>query len=310
MQYRTLGKTGWRVSAVSMGCWGIGGQWGDVSDEQAIRTLHAAYDAGINLYDTADSYGIPPGRSEMLVGRAFKDRRDRVYLATKVGNWARRAGHPLPFTSPEHVVLCCHASLYRLQTEYIDLYQCHIGNLEDPTVFLEAFERLKQDGKIRAYGISTDSVDVLRRFNRDGTCNTCQLNYSILNRRAEAELLPYCREQHIGTLVRGPLAQGLLAGKFTSETRFTDSVRASWNDERRAWFLTQLQRVEQIRFLEQPGRTLAQAALQFVLTHPAVSCAIPGAKDESQARANAAAADGALSPDELERLRAVFATWE
>lgn len=299
MEYRTLGRTGWPVSAVGMGCWGIGGQWGAVSDAEAIRTLHAALDAGVNLFDTADAYGIPLGRSEELTGRALRKVRSRVYIATKVGNWARRLGHPLDFTSPEHVILCCHASLFRLRTDYIDLYQCHIGHLEDPTVFLEGMERLREAGLIRAYGISTDSVEVLRMFNAEGKCAACQLNYSILSRSAEKELLPYCQENGIGTLIRGPLAQGILTGKFTAESRFEDSVRASWNEARREWFCSQVALVERLRFLERPDRNLTQVALAFVLGHPAVTCAIPGAKSPEQVRMNASAAETPL--DEAER---------
>jgi aryl-alcohol dehydrogenase-like predicted oxidoreductase len=289
-----------------MGCWGIGGQWGAVSDAEAIRTIHAALDAGVNLFDTADAYGIPLGRSEELTGRALRKARNHVYIATKVGNWARRIGHPLDFTSPEHVVLCCHASLFRLRTDYIDFYQCHIGDIDDPTLFLEGMERLRADGLVRAYGISTDSVEALRKFNVDGTCSGCQLNYSALNRSAERALLPYCLDNGIGTLIRGPLAQGILAGKFNGETRFDDSVRSSWNESRRDWFKTQVALVERLRFLERPVRNLAQAALQFVLAHPAVTCAIPGAKSPEQARMNASATESRLTADELDRIAVVL----
>ncbi|MCL4540910.1 MAG: aldo/keto reductase [Chloroflexi bacterium] len=277
MQYRRLGKTGWQVSAISLGCWGIGGQWGPVAEEDALRAIQHALDSGVNLLDTADGYG--DGESEERVGRAIRGRRDSVHVATKVGNFARRLGGSLSYTTPHHIYLCADASLGRMKIDYIDLYQCHIGNLDDPDIFLEAFEHLKQVGKIRAYGISTNSLPVLERFNKHGTCSAAQINYSILSRSAAKDILPYCRDHDIGTLIRGPLAQGLLAGKFTPQTVFTDSVRMPWNEgaahER---FLENLQCVEQLRFLIKPDRTLAQAALQFVLAHPAVTCAIPGAK--------------------------------
>jgi len=308
MQYRKLGKTGWSVSAVSMGCWGIGGQWGPVEEAEALRTMQRAMDVGVNLLDTADSYGM--GVSEERVGTAIRGRRNSVYVATKVGNFARRTGHPISFGSPQHVYLCADASLGRMKTDYIDLYQCHIGDLQEPEVFLEAFENLKERGKIRAYGISTNSLDVLRRFNQNDTCAAAQINYSMLNQAAARDILPYCHEHDIGTLIRGPLAQGLLAGKFSPETRFDDSVRASWNDgDGRERFLRNLEKVEQIRFLARPDRTLAQAALQFVVAHPAVTCAIPGAKNVGQAEANAAAADGPLAADELEKVRKISAGW-
>jgi aryl-alcohol dehydrogenase-like predicted oxidoreductase len=308
MQYRRLGNTGWQVSAVGMGCWGIGGQWGPVEEAEAIRTMQHAMDAGVNLLDTADSYGL--GLSEERVGKALRERgrRDDVYVATKVGNFARRAGHPLSYATPEHVYLCADASLGRMRLDYIDLYQCHIGDLADPGVFLEAFERLVERGKIRAYGISTNSLDVLRRFNRDGKCASAQINYSLLNQSAARDILPYCRDNYIGTLIRGPLAQGLLAGKFTPETRFADSVRSGWNEGAgRDRFLRQLAQVERLRFLSRPDRTMAQAALQFVLAHPAVTCAIPGAKNTDQSGSNAAAAGGHLDEDELARITSLSA---
>ena len=308
MEYRRLGKTGWQVSTISMGCWGIGGQWGPVEEAEAIRTIHAALDLGVNLFDTADSYGL--GVSEELVGQALRDRRDGVYIATKVGNFARRANAPLSFATPHHVYLCCDASLGRMKIDTIDLYQCHLGDLADPTVFLEAFERLVERGKIRAYGISTNSLAVAQAFNRLGTCAVVQLNYSLLNPAAARDLLPWCAASDIGTLIRGPLAQGLLAGKFTAETRFDDSVRTGWNEGAgREQFLRRLEQVEQVRFLARADRTLAQAALQWVLAHPAVSCAIPGAKSVAQVTSNAAAADGQLTEDDLARLAALTAGW-
>jgi len=301
MRYRRLGKTGWQVSAVSMGCWGIGGQWGVVAEEEAIRTIHAAVDLGINLFDTADAYG--PAISEELVGRALRGHRQDVSIATKVGNFGRRQGHPLSYATPQHVYLCCDASLGRMKLDAIDLYQCHIGNLEDPSVFLEAFERLVERGKIRHYGISTNSLAVLERFNRTGQCATCQINYSLLNQTAAADILPYCEQHDIGTLIRGPIAQGVLAGKFNQDTTFDDQVRIGWNQgEGRARFLRQLEQVEQLRFLARGDRTLAQAALQFVLANPAVTAAIPGAKNVAQVQANAAAADGELSAEDLSRI--------
>ena len=308
MEYRRLGKTGWQVSTISMGCWGIGGQWGPVAEAEAIRTIHAALDLGINLFDTADAYGS--GVSEELVGKALRGRHDDVYIATKVGNFGRRQDAALTYTSPLHVELCCDASLGRLKRDTIDLYQCHIGNLAEPSIFLEAFERLVERGKIRAYGISTDSVAVAQAFNRAGKCATVQLNYSLLNRAAEAELLPWCAANDIGTLLRGPLAQGVLAGKFTSDAHFDDIVRVGWNEgEGRERFLRRLAQVEQLRFLERPERTLAQAALQWTLTNPAVTCAIPGAKDVAQITSNAGAAAGSLGADELARLGDVIAGW-
>lgn len=306
MEYRTLGKTGWQVSAIGFGAWNIGGQWGEVDEATAIDTIRAGFDAGINFFDTADAYGIPPGRSEQLIGRALQDRRDDVLIATKVGNYLRRAGHPLAYSHPGHVELCCDASLHRMKLDHIDLYQCHLANLTEPEVFLEAFDKLIDRGKIRAFGISTNDVAVARAFNRDGRCASVQLDYSLVNRDGEESLLPYCEQSQIGVIVRGPLAKGVAAGKFDAQSKFDDTVRQGWNEgAEREQFIERVQMVEKLRFLEREGRTMAQAALQFVLAHPAVSVAIPGAKRPDQVRANVAAADGALSEDELRRVQEI-----
>jgi aryl-alcohol dehydrogenase-like predicted oxidoreductase len=304
MEYRRFGKTGWEVSAIGFGAWGIGGQWGSVEERTAVEAIHAAVDAGVNLFDTADAYGEPPGVSEEFIGKALAGVREDVRIATKVGNFARRHGHGLSFETPLHVTLCCDASLHRMRTDYIDLYQCHLGGCTEPDVFLEAFEDLTDQGKIRAWGVSTNNLDVVRAFNRDGACSVVQLNYSFLNRDAEGGLLDYCRENEIGTLIRGPLRKGIATGKFTPETTFTDSVRSKWNDgPQREQFLREVATTERLDFLETQDRTMAQAALQFVLAHPGVTTAIPGAKNPEQARANAAAADGSLSEEELQRVR-------
>ena len=308
MRYRRLGKTDWQVSAVSMGCWGIGGQWGPVAEDEAIRTMHLALDLGVNLFDTADAYG--QGLSEELVGKAFRGNRDGIYIATKVGNFARRANHPLSYESPEHVYLCCDASLGRMKIDTIDLYQCHLGDLSDPSIFLEAMERLVEKGKIRHYGISTNRLDVVERFNRGGQCASCQINYSIVNQTAAADILPYCLANDIGTLIRGPIAQGVLAGKFNPQSTFDDIVREGWNTGTgRERFLHQIETVEKLRFLERPDRSLAQAALQWVLANPAVTTPIPGAKNVAQICSNSLAAEGELTADELARVKSVSEEW-
>lgn len=296
MLYKTLGKTGWNVSAIGFGAWGIGGQWGGVEYTTATSAVLAAYNAGVNFFDTADAYGDPPGLTEEMIGDALAPIRDRVFIATKVGNFARRQGHPLTYSHPLHIELCCDASLRRLRTDYIDLYQCHIPQPAEPDIFLDAFETLHKKGKVRAFGISTDSLPHLQRFNIRNSCSTNQLDYSLVNRSAEAELLPYCQKHDIGVIIRGPLAQGVLAGKFTPDTQFTDSVRSAWNSgPGREKFLTQLAEVERLRSLAHSTRTLSQIALAALIAHPAVSTAIPGAKDATQALANAAAGSLTLS---------------
>jgi myo-inositol catabolism protein IolS len=307
MLQRTFPKTDWQVGVIGFGAWGIGGQWGPVELEVAEQTLLTAIESGMNFLDTADAYGEPVGTSERIIGQVLQREklRDQVILATKVGNFGRRSGHPLRFTDPLHVELCCEASLYRLRTDCIDLYQCHLGSptADETEVFLEAFDRLLTAGKIRAFGLSTHLLEPCEAFNRDTRLAAVQLDYSLLNRKPEADLLPWCQEHDVATIIRGPLAQGLLAGKFDASTQFTDSVREKWNaGTGRESFLKQLKQVDALRFLETPQQTMAQAALRFVLSHPAVTVAIPGAKSPQQARANAAAGEAVLDAALLERI--------
>ena len=302
MQYRTLGKTGWNVSAVSMGCWGIGGQWGPVEEKQALDTISAALEAGVNLFDTADGYGL--GQSEIYTGKALKSKRSEIYIATKAGNWGRRQEDPLGYKSIYSIINCCHASLYRLDTDYIDLYQCHIGTPENPEIFVEAFELLKKEGKIRHYAISTNDLGALKALDSEGACASCQISYSLFSRRPENDILPYCLDNNIGVLLRGPIAQGLLADKFSTDTKFEDSVRDKWNpgEDQRDDFLAKLDKVAALRELVPDGTNMVDFALKFTLANPAVTCPIPGMKTPEQAKQNAAAADGELDKATLKKI--------
>ena len=223
MLYRDFGKTGWQVSVVGMGTWNIGNQWGELDDATAWATVRSAFDHGVTLFDTAESYGTLNGLSEERLGVALAGIRHQVCLVSKIGNWGKRTGQGVPKTTVDMIRLCAHASLHRLRTDWLDVVLCHEGNIEDPSIYLEAFEVLKQRGRIRAYGISTDSLEVLKRFNVNNTCSVVQFNYSLLNRAPEADILPYCREHGIAVMVRGPLARGLLSGNYSTDTVFTDS---------------------------------------------------------------------------------------
>ena len=258
MHYRTLGKSGLRVSEIGFGLWAAGGDaWGPTDDQDVLAAIDYTLDHGVNFYDTADVYGW--GHSEELLGKAMKGRRDRFIVATKIG-WREFDGEAgrSAYTTVEKLIAGVESNLRRLNTDYIDVIQSHI-DFRDPTmeIFLEGFQRLQQAGKVRAYGVSTSDFSYLKAFNHDGHCATLQIDYSILNRTAEADILPYCQEQHIGVIVRGALAMGILAGKFTPDTRFPE------NDWRRRWhenedeyrvFLQDLETVEKLRPLAQ-GRT-------------------------------------------------------
>jgi len=308
MLYRRFGKTGWDVSAIGMGTWNIGNQWGALDDATAWATVRAAFESGINLFDTAESYGIPNGLSEERLGVALAGIRHRVYVVSKIGHWGARTGQGVPKTTADMIRLCCHASLGRLGTEWLDVVLCHEADIQDPSVYLEGFEILKQRGRIRAYGISTNDLQVLERFNADGTCDVVEVDYSLIHREPEDALLPYCEAHDIAVLVRGPLRRGLLAGKYDSGTVFADDVRAPWNagQPRRAEFEAAIAQVDKLRAALEPGNEMVTAALRYVISHPVHPVAIPGAKSPEQARTNAAAGERALTVDEINALLALF----
>jgi aryl-alcohol dehydrogenase-like predicted oxidoreductase len=304
MLYKTFGSTGWQVSAIGLGTWNIGNQWGEIDDATAWATIQAAFASGVNLFDTAESYGIPNGLSEIRLGRALAGIRHQVYVVSKIGNWGKRSGGEIPKTGVDSIRISGHAILGRLRTDWIDVVLCHEGNVDDPTIYLEGFEALKQEGAIRAYGISTNSLEVLKRFNVNGTCSVVQVDYSLLNRTPEAEFLPYCQEHQIGVMVRGPLAKGLLSGRYGADAVFSDSVRDNWNADgsARSQFLANVAKVDRLKAAIQPGAEMVTAALRYTMSHAAVSTVIPGAKSPAQARMNAAASARTLSDDEKNQL--------
>ena len=229
MLYRDFGKTGWQIGAVGLGTWNIGNQWGLVDEDTASATVRAAFDQGMNLFDTAESYGMPNGLSEERLGRALSGVRHQIYLVSKIGNWGKRTGGGVPKDTVDQIRVCAHASLHRLRTDWHDVLLCHEGDLEDPAIYLEGFETLVQEGRLRHYGISTNSLEVLKNFNRDGTCDVVQVDYSLLNRQPEEAFLPYCQQEGVAVMVRGPLAKGLLSGRYGLDAVFEDDVRGSYN---------------------------------------------------------------------------------
>lgn len=304
MLNRELGTTGLKVSAIGMGTWNISNQWGHVEESTALATIRSAYDSGVNIFDTAESYGLPAGLSEERLGKTLVGIRDRVHIVTKIGRWGRRSGQTVPMTTVDMVRLCTHASLYRLKTDYIDVMLCHEGKIKDPSVYLEGFEQLKTEGLIRAYGISTDCLETLKKFNGNGTCSVVEVDYSLLSRNPEEDFFPYCQEQGIGVLVRGPLHKGLLSGKYSAQTRFTDAVRSEWydSDRSREKLERKLAKVEQLKTIVNPGAEMVTKALRFVISHPVQPVAIPGAKSPEQAQSNASAGDSLLSVAEQKLL--------
>jgi aryl-alcohol dehydrogenase-like predicted oxidoreductase len=307
MLHRTFGKTGIDITAVGLGTWNIGNQWGDIDDATSFGTIRSAFDSGVTLFDTAENYGIPGGTSEERLGIALSGIRHRVTVVSKTGNWGRRIGRTIPREFPDTIRVCVHASLHRLQTDWIDVMLCHEGEIEDPSVYIEGFEILLKEGRIRAYGISTNNLDVLKRFNEMGTCSVVQVDYSLMNRNAEDGFLPYCQANNIGVMVRGPLAKGLLSGRYDKSTKFTDSIRAAWHADanEQTKYEADIDRVEKLKEFAAPGQEMVQMALRYVISHPAVSVVIPGAKSAEQAAMNASAGSEVLGDDLVSKLRAL-----
>lgn len=286
---RVLGKSGIEVSEIGFGLWAAGGDaWGPTDDGQILDAIDYSLEHGINFFDTSDVYG--EGHSEALLGRAMRGRREQFVVATKIG-WDGFSDETKSsaYTTVDKLIAGVETNLRRLNTDYIDVMQSHI-DFRDPTmeIFVEGFQRLQREGKLRAYGVSTSDFDYLRAFNAAGGCASLQVDYSILNRTPENDVLPYCLEHDIGVIVRGGLAMGILSGKFDAATRFPETdFRRNWheNESERQIFLRDLETVERLRPLA-AGGTLAQMALKFTLAHPAVSTVIPGIKNVAQAQAN------------------------
>ncbi|MFW5714647.1 MAG: aldo/keto reductase [Brevefilum sp.] len=293
IEKRELGNTGIEVTKIGVGLWAVGGgEWGEVKDRESLNMIDAALDMGINFFDTADVYG--DGHSEELLGQAMKGRRDDFIVATKIG-WQGFDGDKgmSQYDTVDKLIEGVESNLERLQTDYVDLIQCHI-DFKEPNmdIFVEGFQKLKDQGKVRAYGLSTSDFDYIKAFNADGKTNTLQIDYSILNRTPEKKIFPYTMAHDMGVLVRGPLAMGILTGKFSKNIEFEKGdFRKRWTDDEYEYqiFMNDLEKVEKLRALAN-GRSLAQLAIQFVLQHPAVTAAIPGAKRTAQLSENMKAA--------------------
>lgn len=316
MEYRTLGRTGLRVSEVGFGAWAIGGPsklgeveigWGEVDDAMSLRAIQAAFDAGVTFFDTSDAYGI--GRSETLLGKALRSKRDRVVIATKVGNRTLGGRWVKDFAKP-WILKAIDASLARLGMDYVDLYQLHsptdTADYRDEA--FEALEALKAQGKIRYYGVSVGPAAHGPWVIQNTRADTIQVVYNMLEREPEQELLPLAQAQGVGIIARVPLASGFLTGKFSADVTFpaNDHRSQTYAPEKIRRMVAQVAR---LGFLTGgKHKIMAQAALQYCLAHPAVSTVIPGAKTPEQARANAAASDGTLlTADEVTRARASLA---
>ncbi len=310
---RKLGRSGIEVTAIGMGCWAIGGPhwrdgspigWGQVDDEESLRALERAVALGATLFDTADAYGC--GHSERLLGQVLSGRRDQVVIATKVGYTHDEQTRQALGESgdPDYIRQACEASLRRLNTDYIDLYQFHLGNydLDKAPAVRDAMEGLVEAGKIRWYGWSTDSPDRASLFAQGPHCTAIQQRLNIFV--GNSETLAVCEENNLASINRGPLAMGLLTGKYNADSELPpDDIRCVWNLKDGSQAET-LRKVEAMRdVLTSGGRTLAQGALCWLLARSESTIPIPGFKTAAQVGENLAAAElGPLGPEEMRQI--------
>ncbi len=304
MKYRKFGKLNWDVSVLGLGTWNTSsGCWGAVDERVAHETVLKAFDGGVNLFDTAEGYGYPNGLSEERLGAALLGKRDSVYIVSKVGSYGTYKGFPPQTNNPLAIRNLAHASLHRLKMDYHDVLLCHQQNPEHPEAYLEAFELLKQEGRLRLSGVSTDSLDVIKAFNCDGQCDVVEIAYSVLNREKELELIPYCREQGIAILVRGALEKGLLSGKYDQNTVFGD-IRAGWNkgSKWRPLIEKQLATVSALKEAFGSNEALISASLRYLFSRNENMTVLFGAKDADQVAMNLKAGDCSLTLEEREKV--------
>jgi len=321
MLYRELGTSGIRASAVGFGAWAIGGwMWGGTQEDDAIGAIHASLDLSVNLIDTAPIYGY--GLSEEIVGKAIRGRRDKVVLATKCGMiWDREQGEfffhadskgitPRPSEKkiykclrPDSIRAELEQSLRRLGTDHIDLYQTHWQDATTPIAdTVAALQQLKDEGKIRAIGVSNAKLDELRAY---GQIDTDQEKFSMLDRDLESNgILAYCQEKNIAMLAYSPLANGLLTGKMGPERQFGEGdlrrMNPRFSKANRQRINAMLESLQPIA--QRHGASIAQLVIAWTSAQPGITCVLCGARNQSQATENARTGGISLSTDEMDAM--------
>ena len=319
MQYRTLGKTNISASAVALGTWAIGGGpwWGDSDDNQSVKAIQAAIDAGVTLIDTAPAYGF--GHSEEIVGKAIKGRRDKLILSTKCGLWWKDdRGTSFFEMGDKHVKRCLlpativeevEISLRRLGTDYIDLYHTHWPSLEpdkypiDDT--MQCLMKLKEEGKIRAIAASNVDLEHIKQYQAAGVLDAIQPRYSMLDREIETEILPYCLANDISALAYSPLEQGLLTGKIGMDQTFAEGVYRNqipwYAPQNREKVLNMLEGWSDL--LAKYNCSLSQLVIAWTVAQEGITFVLCGARKEAHVSDNVRAADLELDAADLSRIR-------
>jgi aryl-alcohol dehydrogenase-like predicted oxidoreductase len=315
MQYRLLGRTGFNVSTISVGCWAIGGSWGKINDEESVAALHRALDLGVNFFDTADVYG--DGHSERLLARLRKERSEPFYVATKAGR--RLNPHVAGGYNRENLTAFVERSLVNLRVEALDLLQLHCPPTDvyyQPETF-GVLDDLVRAGKLRHYGVSIERVEEGLKALEYPNVQSIQVIYNIFRQRPAERLFKECASKKVGILARVPLASGLLTGKLARNQKFEADDHRTFNRHGEAFdrgetfsgvdYNLALDAVDALRPLVPRGATLAQWALRWILMDQAVTCAIPGVRRASQVEDNLAAAElDEIPADVLQKVAQIY----
>ncbi len=308
MEYRQLGKTDLVVSRICFGCWQLSPKfWGEVAIEPWHEALKAALDCGVNFVDTADAYGDGYAESSLGEYLAAQKLRERFIIATKF-YWNFEGKQRHPDTRYEYILRECEASLARLKTDYIDLYQIHAFDpLTVPEEVGAAFGRLKKEGKVRWFGVSNLNVEQMRMYGRHFEVSSLQPPYSLLSRTIESSELPYCRAERIGVIPYSPLYRGLLTGKYARDHVFTDS-RSSARYFTGTPFQAIMDGLDELRPIAADlGLDLAQLAIRWIATHPAITAPIVGIKTPDHITGIAKAVEAPLPVDLWHRVAGIVA---
>jgi aryl-alcohol dehydrogenase-like predicted oxidoreductase len=315
MKYRKLGKNGPEISVIGFGAWAIGGDWasgwGDQDDQISSESVRVALDAGVTFYDTAAAYGL--GHSEVVIGQALKGARDKVILATKCGLVWDENGKVSKNGTFDSIIQEAEASLRRLGTDYIDLYQMHWPDTDlnaSAEETMRAMDKLVQDGKIRYVGVSNYNVTQLEESLTVRHVDALQPPYSILRPAAEKELLPFCQEKGIGVVGYSSLTSGLLSGNYTYDTKFNAS---DWRSRNKAHTGEGLRKnvdiVEKLKVIaSRLDLTMPQLAVAYTLAHPALTSAIVGVRKPSHITSVLPAVDVKLDDTTLAEIREIAST--
>ena len=315
MNYRELGRTGWRVSTVSFGSWAIGSAWGSVDPAESLQALHRAVDLGVNFFDTADVYG--DGQSERLLAQLKRERSEQIVIATKAGR--RLDTQVASGYNKQNLTAFVDRSLKNLETDALDLLQLHCPPTDvyyEPEVF-DLLDGFVQQGKLRYYGVSVERVEEALKAIDYPNVQSVQIIFNIFRQRPADLFFTEAMRKKVGILARLPLSSGMLAGKMNLRSSFATDDHRNFNRHGEAFdrgetfsgvdYETGLAAVEELRAILPQGITMAQFALRWILMFDAVTCAIPGAKRPSQVEENVAAADVAfLSEETMRRVREIY----